>query len=271
MRELNLMEGLETTTLTHFHKMLPKTRIHYGSIINELNLKLSEDFKTPKIWGHIFYKTYPRFKKIKLIPESNPKGDLFELIKKRRSRRNFQKKEISFKQLSTILNYSAGIVERKFIEKNKLDIHNPKYAKRFYASAGARYPLEIYLVINSIEGLNEGLYHYNIKENCLEEIFLGNLREEKIIIDSKNTKMQKNASFLIIMTTVLPRNELKYLELAYPLSYEEAGRIGDRIQLLTEKYSLGTCPIAGFYHDEIIRILNIDPEEEIPIMVHAVG
>ena len=40
--------------------------------------------------------------------------------------------------------------------------------RRFYPSGGARYPLEVYLLIQRVDSLTTGLYHYNVKENSLE-------------------------------------------------------------------------------------------------------
>jgi len=245
--------------------MMDKTLEHYKSIVidNYVDITLPNP---PVTWINISYKTYPRFRQIPLSINFSEKGkDIFKLIKKRKTRRDF-KKQITFKELSSLLYFSSGIKDYKKVSKQ--DIHNPEFARRHYASGGARYPIEVYVVVNKVKNLDSGLYHFNIKNNTLEELPSKLLRRKKIIVDSS---MNRNVAALIILTSVIVRDEVKYLNLSYPLSWEEAGRIGDRLQLLAENYDIKCCPIAGIYHNKIIDLLNIDPEEEIPLMVHAIG
>jgi len=50
--------------------------------------------------------------------------------------------------------------------------------KRFYPSAGARYPLEIYPIIFSSSDLEQGIYHYNSRDHSLELILEGNYKKK---------------------------------------------------------------------------------------------
>ena len=47
------------------------------------------------------------------------------------------------------------------------------YEFRTAPSAGALYPIETYLYVNNVEGLSQGIYHYNIEEHVLEQLNLG--------------------------------------------------------------------------------------------------
>jgi len=46
-----------------------------------------------------------------------------------------------------------------------------------YPSAGARYPLEIYVVILNSKEIPEGIYHYNVKWNTLELLEKGDFKQ----------------------------------------------------------------------------------------------
>ena len=55
----------------------------------------------PQSWIKIYFKSYPRFKKIQL-PEPNRNSlSLYDLIMKRKSRREFNNKPISIEELCT--------------------------------------------------------------------------------------------------------------------------------------------------------------------------
>jgi len=76
---------------------------------------------------------------------------------------------------------------------------------------------------------------------------------------------------LVIATGVLIRQEMKYLWAAYPMAILEAGDIGSAIYTTSEFYNLGCCSIQGFNHEELIKILDINPEDEVPLQVYAIG
>ena len=53
---------------------------------------------------------------------------------------------------------------------NKIKVENGTLDVRAYPSAGALYPIKVYVVANNVEYLKKGVYHYNVTENCLEYI-----------------------------------------------------------------------------------------------------
>ena len=79
---------------------------------------------------------------------------------------------MSFRELSVILYYSCGIKNFKKYS-NDVDELIDK-SKRFYPSAGARYPLEVYLGVFNVKNFFPGIYHYNVKWNTLELLCKGN-------------------------------------------------------------------------------------------------
>jgi len=215
-----------------------------------------EDFKTPLNWVKIFFKTYPRFSKIKF---SKKAGGLFKSLLNRESTREFSAQPANLADIEKILYFSAGIKEQKEeLEKTR----------RFYPSAGARYPIEMYLIANNINSLPRGLYHYSVKNNELEELLNQDLGQESSSIFGK--EMNKYNPNFLVLAGVMSRTEVKYGVNAYRFALLECGHIGQNMYLLSEKLGLGCCAIGGFDNDKLVRLLDLG-EDEIPLYALAFG
>ncbi len=211
------------------------------------------DFEIPEVWHRIFYKTYPRFEQIKLDNNNIENRELENLLLKRESTREFTGEPINFNDLSHIIQFSCG--------KKPL---NPD--RRMYPSGGARYPLEMYPFIYSVNNLNEGTYHYNILDNTLECLI-----KEKPPFEIFFGENVKNPSAVLLITGVLARSEIKYLENAYKFALIESGHIAQNINLLSQEMSIGNCCIGGFDNKKLIKHLDLVKEEEIPLYAIALG
>lgn len=217
--------------------------------------------KTPKSWVKIFYKTYPRLNRVLLPPPTKTKANLFDLIVSRRSRRKFAKKDISIKDLSTLLFYSAGITK---IENNNWDI-----AIRNYPSAGARFPLEIYVVANYMEKIKKGIYHYNVKEHSLETLRSGNYNQ--LMYQLTDQKISMEAGIIIIISAVFDRTRIKYKDRGYRFPFIEAGHLAQNTYLISEALNLNCCTIGGFIDDKINELLDLADSCEKVIYIITVG
>ena len=72
--------------------------------------------------------------------------------------------------LAQLLHYSAGLIRRSFL-RSAGEVHY-----RAAASAGALYPIELYVVCADLPGLNAGIYHYGPSENALTLLRQGDHR-----------------------------------------------------------------------------------------------
>lgn len=219
--------------------------------------------RKPSVWVKIFYKTYPRLDKVILPkPEQLVKNvNLFQLLLKRRSRRDFSKDFITLEQLSTILYYSAGVTQ--------INDNNWEIALRSYPSAGARFPLEVYVAVNNVDGVKHGIYHYNLKDHSLELLCSGNYK--KIFKDLTNQKMCYSASVNIIVSAVFDRTRIKYGERGYRFPFIEAGHMAQNFYLVSEAMSLGCCTVGGFIDDNINNLLDFADSCEKTIYMISLG
>lgn len=206
------------------------------------------------------YKSYPDKPKIELPKQNNIKTEtLNHAILNRRSIRDFSKKPLSKEQLSYLIWASTGL-QRK--ERG--------FEYRTAPSAGALYPIETYVVINNVKNIAQGVYHYNIESNHLEEIKKGDHRS--VIAEAAlNQPMCYHAAAVFIWTAIFNRSKCKYGQRAYRYIYLDAGHIAENLALSATSINLGTCQVAALYDDEVNQIIDIDGITESTIYLSVVG
>jgi len=206
------------------------------------------------------YKNYPNSKKIILDkPKNLSVLTLNDVLKKRRSIRNFSEKPITKKQLSYLLWASTGIQRE---EKG--------FKFRTAPSAGALYPIETYLVINNVKEIPKGIYHYSVKDNSLEQLKTGDFSID-IYKAALDQVMCRDSAVVFIWTAIFNRSKWKYGERAYRYIYLDAGHIAENLALASTSLSLGSCQIAALFDDEVNEIINVDRENESVIYMSVVG
>jgi len=209
----------------------------------------------PKEWIDIAEKTYPRFKKIPLISdEMEITMNLNEVLHSRSSKRVNSNKSLNLKELSTIL---RNAVSFKKNNTNEINI-----ARRMYPSAGARFPLECYLISLNVEGLENGLYHYELREDSLAQI-MDNAVEDHVKGIFGHDFSQSKA--ILVITSAMERNTIKYGERGYRFALIEAGHVMQNICLLCTSLNIPITPVGGFADMKLTRLLELDDTDEIPI------
>lgn len=206
------------------------------------------------------YKTYPSSLKIKLDPPLEKGGmPLWEAIKKRRSVRDFREIAMMKSELSQLIWASQGIT-RKYAG----------YDLRATPSAGALYPVETYLVILNIEGIEPGIYHYDVRNHELEELQRGDFRSQ-IAEASLDQDFLSQGAVVFVWTAVFDRSKWKYGERAYRYVYLDAGHIAQNLALASVSLGFGTCQIGALYDDEVNSLLDVEGSEESVLYMTVVG
>ena len=207
------------------------------------------------------YKTYPNaIKKIKLPkPDFDEKLSFWKAILNRHSTRKFKDEPLNLMEMSSILFGISGLT-RIF----------PQYAFRTTPSAGGLYPIETYLVINNVENLKQGVYHYNIPEHALELLKEGDFRHD-VTEGALGQEMVYNSAINFIWTALIERSKWKYLQRCYRYIYMDCGHIGQNFYLIAEALGLGACTIGAIYDDELNKLLDLDGLNETVIYMGVVG
>ncbi|MEM0340982.1 MAG: SagB family peptide dehydrogenase [Acidilobaceae archaeon] len=208
-----------------------------------------------------FHKVYPNALRIPLPEPPKKSGvDLFTAIESRRSRRSFSSDPLSLEEVSALLYYTAGITAKT------------KWGEllRAYPSAGNLQPVELYLAVSRVENLEKGLYHYNPSEHSLEMLEVGDF-SAPLTVAALDQVFIERAPLNLIVTAVYRRTAQRYGLRAYRYVLLDSAMASEHIYLIAEALNLATVAVGAFYDDDICRILRIDCEEEIPVLLFPVG
>jgi SagB-type dehydrogenase family enzyme len=212
------------------------------------------------------YKSYHSAKKLPLtknLPELTE--SLEQVIRTRRSNREYSGTAVSLDSLSRILELSYGVTGKALCE----DGATPFY-KRAAPSAGALYSNEVYVVVLNVEGLEPGLYHYQPKYHSLEWLSAAHLRDdlqEAVLYPY----VISSASFVLELAAVFQRTRFKYGERGYRFALLDSGHLAQNIYLVATALGLGSVAMAGFLDDEINEMLALNGVDEAVVYLMAVG
>jgi SagB-type dehydrogenase family enzyme len=236
--------------------VLPWEKFHQKTTTKKFKRTWPKDI--PLEWRKIFYKSYPR---LNAFPLSNPylseKISLKKSLLDRYSKREYTDKKVTLEELSAIFYFSSGLKQSP----------RTKLVNRFYPSAGGRYPLELYLISLNTE-LPKGLYHYNVKSHCLEDL----LRFKSFNTNDyfKFSWLQK-AGGIIVISGIFKRTIIKYGDLGYRYVLFECGHMVQNIHLLASGLDIGSCAIGGFIDKKINKLLDIDGVSEAVLYAVSLG
>lgn len=207
------------------------------------------------------FKSYPAAEAVVALPPGRPdlRHDLWEVLERRRSRRDFTGAELPLADLGALLWACQGVTGR---------MHG--YRFRTAPSAGALYPIETYVFARAVAGLKPGFWHLDVKEWRLELIRAGDLAWE-LAEAALGQGMVAQAAATFLWTAVVERSAWKYGQRAYRYIYLDAAHIAAHLGLAAEALGLGGCAIAALYDDEVNRLLGVDGVEETILYMSVVG
>ncbi len=190
------------------------------------------------------------------------KNDFITLLTERRSSRVYTQQPISLLQLSFLLWATQGIK----------DIRGKSYATlRTVPSGGARHGFETYLLVQNVEGLQPGAYHYLPVKHQLEFLYQVKDLPAAISISLEGQSWASKASVIFYWSFVPYRCEWRYGIWAHRVALIDAGHVGQNLYLACEALGLGTCAIAAFDMAVCDSLFGLDGEEEFTVYAFPVG
>ena len=142
--------------------------------------------------------------------------------------------------------------------------------KRTVPTAAGAYPIETYIAVHSVEGLEAGLYHHDVREHSLMPLRRGNLRGE-VATMCQGQAMCANAAVAFIWTAVVGRTVRVCSQRGYRYIYLEVGHIAQNVALAAAALGLGSCQVGGFYDELAVRFLGVDSYREPVLYVTVVA
>jgi SagB-type dehydrogenase family enzyme len=141
--------------------------------------------------------------------------------------------------------------------------------KRTAPSAGALYPLEVYLVVGEVDGLASGVYKYLPGDHELVRVGEGDRRAD-LSTAALSQESIEEAPAAIVITAIYERTTIKYGERGIRYVHMEVGSAAQNIYLQAVSLDLGTVFIGAFHDQDVKRVLNL-PDDEEPLCIMPVG
>ena len=196
---------------------------------------------------------------IKLPPPSQTDGmSLEKAIARRRSIRRFAPEPISLSQLSQVLWAAQGITDSL-------------WKHRAAPSAGATYPLEIFLVCGE-DGIAEvaaGIYHYRVDNHSLSLHYQGDIRLE-LARAALGEESIYQAPVDIVICAIYERTAVRYGARAERYVHMEVGHVGQNIYLQATALGLATVAVGAFNDEKVREVLRLDKQIR-PLYIMPVG
>jgi SagB-type dehydrogenase family enzyme len=179
-------------------------------------------------------------------------------IMQRRTVRAFISEALNLNQLSQLLWAAGGITE------------NNGY-KRAVPSAGALYPMDIYIAVgrDGVAPIEAGVYHYEPAEHRLSVVARGD-RRSPVARTCLSQMWMADAPLTIVITAEYGRAAAKYGKRGIRYALIEAGHIAQNVFLQTQALGLAAGIVGAFHDRELITVLNIPSSHE-PILLMPVG
>ncbi len=235
------MKRLSILIIILFSVLVIFTLFYWGSWTNE----------KPKESGLLIDESFQ-------LHEPSLKGTISieECLKRRRSVRNYRDEPLTLDEVSQLLWAAQGISDKK-------------RGFRTAPSAGALYPLEVYIVVGSVENLPPGVYKYIPDKHELLKIFQGDMRDELCNAALGQTFVRKGA-LVVVFAAVYERTTRKYGQRGIRYVHIEVGHSAQNLYLQAVSLGLGTVAVGAFYDDKVRQILDM-PDFEVPLYIMPVG
>ena len=213
-------------------------------------------------WGQFpeLYKTYPGAARVALPqPRLDDGLPTPRTIADRRSTRDYSPEPMQQAELGQLLFLTTGISADRWGN-----------ARRTAPSSGALYPIETYVVVHNVEGLERGVYHYAMREHELELVRADDLRS-RTVEQAIGQEFLGECGVVLFLTQIVQRMRPKYQDRSYRYGLLEAGHIGENGYLAAGSLGLGACGVGAFMDDQINEMLGVDGVEEAAVYMLAVG
>ena len=191
------------------------------------------------------------------LPQPSPTGNLSveEVLLTRKSTRTYSKEPLLLSEISQLLWAAQGITR--------------KDGKRTAPSAGALYPLDIYVVCGQVHGLDAGVYRYIPDRHSLEHLLSGNKQKELSSVALKQQSIQDGAAVLVI-AGLYSRTAQKYGKRAERYVHMETGHAAQNVFLQATSLGLSTVVIGAFDDRGVKRVLRMQQNQS-PLLIMPLG
>jgi len=204
-------------------------------------------------------------KVVKLPPPTlDGSASVENCLAQRRSVRQYDSTPLTLADMSQLLWAAYGVT------KPVPNLPQLRGGVRTAPSAGALYPLELYVVAGNVNELAPGAYRYRSENHDLVLVAAGDKRPSLFHASASQTCV-RNAPASIVYSAVFNRNTGKYGDRGRQRYVcIDLGHSAENVYLQCGSIGLGTCAIGAFYDDAVKLVVRMSKEEE-PLYIMPVG
>jgi SagB-type dehydrogenase family enzyme len=195
-------------------------------------------------------------KSIKLPkPQYDSNISIEETLLKRRSIRSYNSEPLAIAEISQLLWSAQGVTNRKGF--------------RTAPSAGALYPLEVYIAAGNVTDLGAGIYKYYPHKHEIVNTVKGDKRSELCRAGLGQGSI-KNAPVVMVFCAVFERVTGRYGERGIQYVHMEVGHAIENVCLQAISLGLGSVIIGAFNDYDVKEVMNFELNEQ-PLLILPVG
>ncbi|WP_445475449.1 SagB/ThcOx family dehydrogenase [Methanococcoides methylutens] len=178
-----------------------------------------------------------------------------QTLAERRSIRSYSSRSLSLFDVSQLLWAAQGVTMDNFF--------------RTAPSAGALYPLEVYLVAGNVDELDAGVYRYVPSRHSIIRTLDGDKRDELCRVSLSQPQI-RDAAAVIVIAANYSRTTVKYGTRGVRYAHIEVGCAAENIYLQGASIGIGTCAVGAFDDEGLASILDLPANEE-PLLILPIG
>jgi SagB-type dehydrogenase family enzyme len=198
------------------------------------------------------------------LPAANLNGKMSveAAIVAKKSLRNFSSTPLELAQVSQMLWAANGSIPKDAIAGATTKV---------IPSAGALYPLEVFLVTgkDTVATVPEGIYRYDALKNSLKKTAGGDNRN-LLAHASLSQMFIARAPAVVVIAAVFERITARYGPRGYQYAYMEAGSANQNLYLQAEALGLRLATVGAFDDAQVAGVLKFPPTVK-PLLVIPIG
>lgn len=202
-------------------------------------------------------------------PDLTRGPSLGRTLAERRSVRSFTESSLSLGDVAQLLWAAQGVTQAGPAPEGwRSEWGVWRGGLRTAPSAGALYPLELYLVAGRVEGIEPGVYHYVPVDHALTAE--GDCGPRELAGAALGQRAVSEAAAVVVVTAVYERTAAKYGERASRYVHVEAGAASENLLLQATALGLGSVFVGSFRDDAVRDAMQLPPDYA-PLALLSVG
>ena len=185
-----------------------------------------------------------------------PTMSVAQALEQRRSLREYADRAMTGQELAWVIQAATGITSTQGF--------------RTAPSAGALYPVETYVAVSRVQGIDPGVYHVDVRAQALEPVRSGSAAGD-LMVAGLGQDFLRQAPAVLVLTGVFQRSRWKYRARHYRYVCWEGGHMTQNVYLAAESVGLGACMVGAFLDGMVNDLIRVDGRNEAALGIIALG